>query len=70
MREAVIWKLLDLALAAVQAGFERQAVVEKVRELEAAGASPDQITDALQAMAKQSEADAQAAIDATRSAQP
>lgn len=56
-------KLLDAAIAAWLVGVAREPLVAKVREMEAAGASMDEMTDALQAMAAQSEADAQAEID-------
>jgi len=41
--------------------------VEKARTMEEAGASPDEITDALQAMRKESEAAAQRKVDAAPS---
>ena len=56
-------KLLDFAFTVWLAGIEREAIVTKVQEMEAAGASMDEVTDALQAMRKQAEADAQAKID-------
>ena len=61
---AGVARLLDFAFTAVLAGIERSAIVNKVREMEAAGASMDDITDALQAMRKQAEVEAQAKIDA------
>lgn len=56
-------KLLDFAFTAWLAGIERDAIRNRVQEMEAAGASMDQITDALEAMRVKSEVDAQAKID-------
>jgi len=64
--EVAIAKILDLGITMVLAGMERQPIVDKVREMEVAGATADQITDALQAMRQQSEKDAQAKIDAAK----
>lgn len=61
--EKAIAKILDVGLAALQAGIEREPIVAKVREMEEQGATPDAITDALQAMRQESEAAAQKAID-------
>jgi hypothetical protein len=63
MGELAIASLLDLGISLVLAGMERSVIVSKVQEMETAGATPDEITDALQAMRQQSEADAQKAID-------
>jgi hypothetical protein len=60
---AGVAKLLDFAFTAWLAGIERDAIRNKVQEMEASGASMDEITDALQAMRVQSEVDAQAKID-------
>ena len=59
-----MWKLADFAITLALAGIDRLAIVEKVRTMEEAGATPDEITDALQAMRKASEAKAQADINA------
>jgi len=56
-------KLADLVFTLALAGLERIPVVEKVREMEEKGASPDEITDALQEMRKASEAVAQKKVD-------
>ena len=56
-------KIIDLAFTAWLAGMEREPIVAKVREMEAAGATMKEITDALEAMRVQSESDAQAKID-------
>ena len=61
-------RLVDWAFTAAQAGLERAPIVVRVREMEAAGKSPDEITDALQAGRKQSELDAQKKVDAARDA--
>lgn len=63
MSEVILAKLLDVGISVFMAGIERSAIVAKVEEMETAGATPDEITDALQAMRQQSEADAQKAID-------
>jgi hypothetical protein len=49
-------RLADYAITMAIAGLiERPVIVEFVRKLEAEGKTPDQITDALQAMALSSE---------------
>jgi len=55
--------LIGAALDAVSAKLERDAVIAKVREMQAQGATPEQIADALRTMAVASETDAQAAIN-------
>ena len=50
MNEAVLWKLADLAITAFQAGLERQVVVDRIKELEAQGKTPDELADALRSM--------------------
>jgi membrane protease subunit (stomatin/prohibitin family) len=57
-------KLLDLGFTLALAGIERMGAVEKARSMEAAGASADEITDALQKMRQDSEKAAQAKVDA------
>ena len=59
--------LLGAALDAVSAGLERSAVVARVHELEAKGATPKEIAEAIRNMAVASETDAQAAIDKAQS---
>jgi len=61
--EIVVAKIVDLALTAFMAGIERQAIVEDLRKMEAAGATPDEMTDALQAMRQAQEAKTQAKIN-------
>ena len=56
-------QLIDLGITLFLAGVERSAIKQKVQEMEKAGATADEITDALKAMRQQSELDAQAAID-------
>jgi hypothetical protein len=58
-----IASVVEAAFTLYQAGVERGPIQAKVREMEAAGATPDAITDALQAMRKESEAADQQAID-------
>jgi len=50
MNEAALFKLLDLGLTALSVGVEREAILAKVTELQAQGATPEQIADALVAM--------------------
>jgi len=61
--EIAVAKIVDLALTAFMAGIERQPIVEEIRKMEAAGATPDEMTDALQAMRQAQEAKTQAKID-------
>lgn len=58
-----LYKLVDMAFTLALAGLERQPIVDHVRKREEEGATPDQITDELQAMRQGSEADAQRKID-------
>lgn len=58
-----MWKLVDLGFSLALAGLERMETVDYVRKREDEGASPDQITDELQARRQKSENDAQAKID-------
>jgi len=57
-------KLLDMGFTLALAGIERVAAVEKARAMEEAGASADEITDALQKMRQESETAAQRKVDA------
>lgn len=63
MNEAVLFKLVDLALNAVAIGLERDAIVSRVKEMESQGASPDQIANALKDMRDQAILKAQDAIN-------
>ena len=56
-------RLLDFAFTLAEAGIARGPYVEKASQMAAAGASPDEITDALQKMRQESEAEAQKKID-------
>ena len=62
-----IAQLLDIGISLALAGIERTTIVNDVRKLEESGATPDQITDALQKMRQNSEKDAQSAVDKQRS---
>ena len=57
-----IAQLLDIGISLALAGIERTTIVNDVRKMEEAGATPDEITDALQKMRQDSEAEAEAAI--------
>jgi len=56
-------RLVDWAFTAALAGMERAPIVAKVREMETAGTSPDEITDELQKGRQESEVEAQGKID-------
>jgi fatty acid-binding protein DegV len=63
MNEAVLFKLVDLALNAVAIGLERDLIVSKVKEMEANGSTPQQVADALKDMRDQAILRAQDAIN-------
>lgn len=63
MSELLLAKLLDAGFTLLDSGWERDKIVAEVALMEEKGATPEQITAALQAMRKQSEIDAQKAID-------
>jgi hypothetical protein len=52
----VIAKVVDAAFTALSVGLEREVVLGKVAELERAGATPDEIADALADMRRASSA--------------
>ncbi|MDH4172139.1 MAG: hypothetical protein OEW90_04995 [Betaproteobacteria bacterium] len=56
-------RLADFLITAALAGIEREALVHDVRTMESEGATPDQITDALEAKRIASETEAQDKID-------
>ena len=62
MNEIVVAKLLDLAFDALAVGLERDAIVSQVKEMEAKGATPKEVAEALKGMRDKAIADAQAAI--------
>jgi len=57
-------RLADFVFTQALAGAERAPLVAQVREMEAAGKGPDEITDTMQSGRKQSEVDAQKKVDA------
>lgn len=61
-----IAKILDLGITLYVAGIERQSIVDKVRGMEDQGATPDEISDALQKMRQDSEGAAQRAIEGAK----
>jgi len=61
--EVVVAKIVDMAFTLLEAGIARQPIVEEIRKMESAGATPDEMTDALQAMRQSQEAKTQAKID-------
>lgn len=63
MNAAGLAKFLDVVFTAVSVGLEREAIVAKVREMEAQGATPGQITEAIAKMRDEAIAAAQNAID-------
>lgn len=56
-------RLADWIFTAALAGMEREPIVDLVRKRADDGATPDEITDELQAMRQQSEVDTQKTID-------
>lgn len=62
MNEKVLFKLVDVALNLVAVGLEREMILGRVKELEASGASPEAVVEALKAMRDEAIAKAQAAI--------
>ena len=63
MSEVLVMKLIDAALTAASVGLEREAILGKVTELQAKGATPDEIADALVGMRNDSINAAQAKLD-------
>jgi hypothetical protein len=47
MSEAMIMKLIDVGLTAAAIGLERESILGRVTELQAQGATPEEIADAL-----------------------
>lgn len=68
MSEALMFKLVDMALNVVFVGLERDLIVSTIKDMEAAGASPDDVVDAIRAMRDKAIADAQAVIDGSGAA--
>ena len=60
---AGIYMVLDAAFSALSAKFERDAILAKVKEAEANGATPEQIVASLKAMRDEAIAAAQDVID-------
>lgn len=58
--DAILARLVDAALTAIETGMNRQDVLARVAELEQAGHTPDQIADDLVEMRKASSAAARA----------
>ena len=58
-----IYLVVDAALSLLAAKFERDAIIARVREKEAAGATPEEITADLKAMRDEAIAKAQDAIN-------
>lgn len=50
MNELVMWKLADMILNAVAVGLERQSILDKVKEMEVQGKTPDQIAEGIKQM--------------------
>jgi hypothetical protein len=61
-----IYLVVDAALSLLAAKFERDAIIARVREKEAAGATPEEITADLKAMRDEAIAKAQDAINRAR----
>jgi hypothetical protein len=63
MSEAMLFKLLDLALNAVALGLEADAIRTKMKEMQANGATADQVAEALVKMRDEAITNAQKAVD-------
>ena len=61
---AGLYQLADVLLGALAAKIERDILLAKVQELEAKGATPEQLTDELRKMRDEAIAKAQAEINA------
>lgn len=64
MNEALLFKLVDMALNVVAVGLERDMIVSTIKDMEANGATADQVVEAIRAMRDEAIAKAQAAVDA------
>jgi hypothetical protein len=64
MSEALLLKLIDAALTAASVGLEREAVLARVTEMQAKGATPEEIAAGLVRMRDEAIAAAQARISA------
>lgn len=62
MNKAALLKLLDMGLLALSVGLERQAILDRVKAMQAQGSSAEQIADALKGMRDEAIAKARAAI--------
>lgn len=67
MSDPRLFKLLDLGINLLMIGFERQALVARVKEMEAAGLTADEITDALHKMADEAIENLRKQLDGTPS---
>lgn len=63
MTEVLLLKLLDIGMTAVSVGLEREEVLNKAREMQAAGATAEEIADALVKMRDDAIVEAQKQID-------
>lgn len=63
MIEAGMALVLSAAFDALAAGLHRGEVLDKVRALQAQGATPEQVAEAIRNMRTASEVDAQKSID-------
>jgi anthranilate phosphoribosyltransferase len=65
MNEIALLKLLDIALTAAAVGLEREAILAKVTELQAKGATPEELVEAIRQMRDEAIAKAQGEINRT-----
>ena len=62
MSEAILLKLIDAALTAASVGLEREAILGKVTEMQAKGATPEEIAAGIVKMRDEAITAAQARI--------
>lgn len=62
MNEVIVFKLVDAALTAFQIGVAREDILMTAAKMEAEGATPQQVTEALVKMRDEAIAKAQAAV--------
>lgn len=65
MKEEALFKLVDMALSLVQIGLEREVVLTRIQELEKAGRTAEEITEAIKVMRDEAIARAQSSINST-----
>ena len=64
MSEVAILKLLDMGLTALSVGLERQAILDRVADMQKAGATPEELVEGLRKLRDEAILAAQARINA------